>query len=164
MTLTLLQTSFDQLSGDDFPLQNNTSSHGAEKTRTTIASPCTVALIEGRGVASEVGIASYNAETAECVLGQLADTSGYSRTLTFLNIHSPSKIVLCAQPESVQTTSKLFVAVAEHFEAEQLIMWPRKMFNDNAGTQILTSLCLPELLPSVLTGLAKKYIPPLTCL
>ena len=163
MTLTLLQTSFDQLSGDDFPLQDNTSSHGAERTRTTIAPPCIVALIEGRGVASEVGIASYNAETAECVIGQLADTSGYSRTLTFLNVHSPNKIVLCVQSESVQTTSKLFLAVAEQFESERLMMWPRKMFNDSAGTQILTSLCLPELLPSVLTGLAKKYNHPLTC-
>lgn len=155
--MTLSSTNFDQLSGDGFPFQDNTSTPAVERTRTTIASPCIVALIEGRGVASEVGIASYNTETAECIVGQLADTGGYSRTLTFLNVHSPSKIVLCAQSESVQATSKLFVVIAEHFESERLTMWPRKVFNDNAGTHILASLCLPELLPSVLTGLSKKY-------
>ena len=91
-------------------------------------------------------------------MGQLADTSNYSRTLTFLNIHPPSKIIVCDQPECVQSTSKLFVAIAEHLEPERMMTCPRRMFNDNVGTQILTSLCLPELLPSILTGLAKKYV------
>ena len=157
MSSALLLNGLNQ-SSDDESLLQNIPSHGIEKTKTTLTSPCMVALIEGRGVASEVGVASYNTETAECVTGQLADTSGYSRTLTFLNLHSPNKIVLCAQSESVQTTSKLFIAITEHFEARRMMMWPRKMFNDSVGTEMLTSLCLPELLPSILTALAKKYL------
>lgn len=120
-------------------------------------SQCIVALIEGRGIASEVGVACYNTETAECTVGQLADTGAYSRTLTFLGIHSPGRILVCDQSDAVQSTSKLFLAIAEHFESGRMTACPRRMFSDNAGTQILTSLCLPELLPSLLTGLAKRY-------
>lgn len=155
--MTLSASGFDQPSEDGFPLQNNNTSHDVERTRSTQLSQCIVGLIEGRGIASEVGVACYSMETAECTVGQLADTGGYSRTLTFLSIHSPSRILVCDQPEAVQSTSKLFLAVAEHFESERMMACPRRMFSDNAGTQILTTLCLPELLPSLLTGLAKKY-------
>ena len=60
--MTLSASAFDRHSGDEFHLQLNDTSNVAEKTRSTQVSQCIVALIEGRGVASEVGIASYNAE------------------------------------------------------------------------------------------------------
>lgn len=119
-------------------------------------SPCIVAVIEGRGAASDIGIASFNTDTVECTVGQVADTSGYSRTLTFLHVHPPRQIVACAQSEGAQSISKLTLTLSDALGPQKLTMWPRKMFNEAMGAQLIQSLCLPELVPSVMTGIAKK--------
>lgn len=132
--------------------------NGASKKGTTIhsESPCVVAVIEGRGAASDIGIASFNTDTAECSVGQIADTSGYSRTLTFLHVHPPSQIVICAQSEGAQSISKLILVLNDAFGPQRLTTWPRKTFNETIGAQLIQLLCLPELMPSVMTGIAKK--------
>lgn len=143
---------------EDDAVMINTPTAGLSTSKMmTATAPCIAAVIEGRGSASEIGIATYNMETCHCSVAQIADTAGYGRVLTLLNVHQPNQVLCCNSGEGVQSVSKLQVVLADYYALEQLVPWPRKHYNDTQGMYILQSLCLAELLPSASITLAHKY-------
>lgn len=121
-----------------------------------------IAIIEGRGTASEVGIACFDWGKTECNLYQFADTSGYSRTLTIMHLYSPTAIIICQQID-VQSTSKLLVCLNESLncgimdQQQELVMWPRRTFDDNVGRDLVDTFALIEQLGQLQRSLQSRY-------
>lgn len=53
-----------------------------------------VALNEGRGIASEVGLAALDLKTSSCFVSQFADSSTYVRVLHKINILEPVLVLI----------------------------------------------------------------------
>jgi DNA mismatch repair protein MSH4 len=53
-----------------------------------------IALIECRGVAHEVGMATLNKDTGRVMLIQLSDCSTYVKTLHQMHVHTPHMILV----------------------------------------------------------------------
>lgn len=136
-------------------------------TTASMAAPCIAAVIEGRGASSEVGFAAFNQETCQCTLAQLADLSGYARTLTLLNLHRPRQILICRNNCEVggegdegepRNRSKLHLLLEAEFDVEVFVRIPRRAFNDLYGAELLREFCLHEQLSLVHNACRAKYI------
>lgn len=104
-----------------------------------------VAVIEGRGVAHEVGIAALDRDTGHCILVQLGDCQTYVRTLHQLHLHNPCLILvpdtflsasdaaLAAPGKRAANTSLLVECLREEFPHVPLEVVGRRYWNDASG-------------------------------
>ncbi|KAG8885914.1 MutS protein msh4 [Tulasnella sp. 331] len=122
-----------------------------------------VAVIEGRGVGREVGIAALDRGTGQAILIQLADCQTYVKTIVHIRLHSPSLIFvpdtfMSSDPMTARRPSPLLECLREEFEDVPFEQVPRKCWNDTAGLDFVTQLILDdEERPGTLLTLANKY-------
>ncbi|KIO01684.1 hypothetical protein M404DRAFT_16192 [Pisolithus tinctorius Marx 270] len=115
-----------------------------------------VAIFESRGIAHEVGMAAMDKDTGRVVLVQLADCPTYVKTLHQMHIHFP---VLVLVPETFvsaadasfatsgkrpSTTSLLVRFIMEEFQNVPIEPVARKYWNDSAGMDFITQLCVED--------------------
>ncbi|KAI9001578.1 muts domain V-domain-containing protein [Gaertneriomyces semiglobifer] len=98
-----------------------------------------LAISEGRGVASEVGIAAIDLHSNECLLFQVADSQTYLKTLHTIYLTSPAEILLSFSALE-PTRSKLAQAISDAFPLISLVPVSRKHFNDNTGMHLIRHL------------------------
>ncbi|PKC07476.1 hypothetical protein RhiirA5_418180 [Rhizophagus irregularis] len=88
-----------------------------------------VAMIEGRGVATEVGMCFIDLRTSECILSQIADSQTYVKTLHKLNLYNPVEIILSVTAIE-PSKSKLCKILEDNMPMASIIPIGRKYFND----------------------------------
>ncbi|KAH7884107.1 muts domain V-domain-containing protein [Phlebopus sp. FC_14] len=115
-----------------------------------------VALVESRGIAHEVGLAAMDRDTGRVVLVQLADCPTYVKTLHQMHVHCPSLVIvpdtflsatdttLASSGRRPQTTSLLVQFVMEEFPHVPVEPVARKYWNDSAGMDFITQLCVED--------------------
>ncbi|KZT68826.1 hypothetical protein DAEQUDRAFT_751159 [Daedalea quercina L-15889] len=129
-----------------------------------------VAVLEGRGVAREVGIAALEKDTGRVSLVQLADSPTYIKTLHQLHLHSPSLILvpdtflsvsdvsLASGGKKPSAPSVLVQSVMEEFDVPvEPVM--RKYWNETAGLDFVTQLIVDdnERAATIVAASAKYY-------
>ncbi|KAJ7452111.1 DNA mismatch repair protein MutS [Mycena galericulata] len=104
-----------------------------------------IALVEGRGVAREVGIAALDRETGRVMLVQLADCQTYVKTLHQMHLHPP---VLVLVPDTFLSTSDaspqsmLVEYIYEEFPGVPVEPIGRKYWNETGGPYYaLSAVC-----------------------
>ncbi|KAI0735804.1 muts domain V-domain-containing protein [Earliella scabrosa] len=115
-----------------------------------------VAVIEGRGVGREVGIAALDKDTGRVAVIQLADCPTYVKTLHQMHLHYPSMILvpdtflslsdisLTSSGKKPQTTSLLVQCIMEEFEGVPVEPVMRKYWSDNAGLEFINQLTVED--------------------
>ncbi|KAK7688084.1 hypothetical protein QCA50_008454 [Cerrena zonata] len=128
--------------------------HTAASSRHT--SSYVVAVLEGRGVSRDVGMAALDRDTGKVFLVQLADTTTYVKTLQQLNLHTPSLILvpdtfLSASHDPLATggrkpnsTSVLVKRILDEFEGVPMEPVMRKYWNETAGLEFINQLCVED--------------------
>ncbi|KAJ8703274.1 MutS protein msh4 [Pleurotus ostreatus] len=132
-----------------------------------------IALIEGRGVAREVGLAALDKDTGKVVLVQLADCQTYVKTLHQMHLHTPSTILLPdtfisgAGPhgQPAPGASLLVEYIREEFPYVQLEPIGRKFWNEAGGLEFIGQLCVDddERTATMLAVSTKYYALSATC-
>ncbi|KAL7285904.1 hypothetical protein ACG7TL_001015 [Trametes sanguinea] len=115
-----------------------------------------VAVLEGRGVGREVGIAAFDKDTGRVALLQLADCPTYVKTLHQMHLHNPSMILvpdtflsindlsLPSGANRSQTTSMLVQCMTDEFEGVPIEPVMRKYWNENAGLEFVNQLTVDD--------------------
>ncbi|RPD59471.1 hypothetical protein L227DRAFT_549255 [Lentinus tigrinus ALCF2SS1-6] len=115
-----------------------------------------IAVIEGRNVGREVGMAALDKDTGRVALIQLADCPTYVKTLHQMHLHYPSMILVPDTFMSVtdislpsggkkpQTTSLLVQCIMEEFEGVPIEPVMRKYWSDNAGLEFINQLTVED--------------------
>ncbi|KAH8101458.1 muts domain V-domain-containing protein [Cristinia sonorae] len=131
-----------------------------------------VAVLEGRGVGRDVGIAALDKETGRLNLIQLSDSPTYVKTLQQLHIHSPSLIlvpdtflsvndVLLASGGKKPTTTPVLVqCILEEFDYLPVEPVLRRYWNDiSVGLEFVNQLCVDgdERAATIVAASAKYY-------
>ncbi|KAJ8462533.1 hypothetical protein ONZ45_g17900 [Pleurotus djamor] len=111
-----------------------------------------VALIEGRGVAREVGLAALDRDTGKVILIQLADCQTYVKTLHQMHLYFPLVILVPdtfvstteATPglatKNTQNMSMLVEYIREEFPYVPIESVGRKYWNDAGGLEFVDQL------------------------
>ncbi|OCF32989.1 hypothetical protein I316_05327 [Kwoniella heveanensis BCC8398] len=123
-----------------------------------------VAVVQGRGTGTEVGIAAHNLDTGRTVITQLADTPFFYKTIQHLNRHSPCALLVPdvgnARSRNVQYQSgrtKLTEELESHFEVECELV-AREWWNNDYGTNFIINHSInDEHKPSLLMATADKF-------
>ncbi|KAF8555921.1 hypothetical protein OG21DRAFT_1460258, partial [Imleria badia] len=129
-----------------------------------------IALLESRGVAHEVGIAAMDRDTGRVMLVQLADCPTYIKTLHQMHIHYPSLVLvpdtfiaatdatLASAGKKPPTTSLLVQLIMEEFSNIPVEPVARKYWNDGAGMDFITQLCVDnDEWAATLVSVSDKY-------
>ncbi|CAE7201529.1 unnamed protein product, partial [Rhizoctonia solani] len=123
-----------------------------------------IAVLEGRGVAREIGMAALNKATGQCVIFQIPDCQTYVKTLHHLRLHNPSMILvpdtfLPIEPTSKSKVSPLVESINDEFGDEaEIVPIPRKYWNDNDGLDVVNRLIIDNgEKPGTILALSKKY-------
>ncbi|KAI9462694.1 muts domain V-domain-containing protein [Boletus coccyginus] len=129
-----------------------------------------IALLESRGVAHEVGIAAMDRDTGRVMLVQLADCPTYVKTLHQMYIHYPSLVLvpdtfiaatdatLASGGKKPPTTSLLVQFIMEEFPNIPVEPVARKYWNDGAGMDFITQLCVEnDERAATLVSVSDKY-------
>ncbi|KAJ3843139.1 muts domain V-domain-containing protein [Lentinula raphanica] len=118
-----------------------------------------IALLEGRGLGREVGLAALDADTGRVVLVQLSDCQTYVKTLHQMHLHKPSLILvpdtfLSASDAALSviggsnkrtTNSSLLVEfIRDEFPDVDLEPVPRKYWNETSGLEFIQQLCVED--------------------
>ncbi|KAJ7701550.1 muts domain V-domain-containing protein [Mycena rosella] len=123
-----------------------------------------IALLEGRGVAREVGIAALDRDTGRVMLyltiPQLADCQTYVKTLHQMHLHPP---VLVLVPDtfissSGVSSSMLVEYIYEEFPGVPVEPIGRKYWNETGGLEFISQLCVEDdERAGTLLAVANKY-------
>jgi DNA mismatch repair protein MSH4 len=125
-----------------------------------------IAVLEGRGVAREVGLAALDRETGKVIVVQLADNQSYIKTLHQMHLHWPSLILV---PDTflsttdlastrLTTTSLLVQRMQEEFPHIPIEPVARKFWNNTAGLELIHQLCIEdEERAATLVSASNKY-------
>ncbi|KAF9781104.1 muts domain V-domain-containing protein [Thelephora terrestris] len=122
-----------------------------------------VALLEGRGVTREIGMATLNPETGRATMVQLSDLPTYVKTLHQMHIHYPSLVLvpdtfLSPHFSSDAKASLLINSIEGEFEDVPIEPVKRKYWNETVGLQFITQLALDdEERASTLLSASTKY-------
>ncbi|EMD41395.1 hypothetical protein CERSUDRAFT_41819 [Gelatoporia subvermispora B] len=128
-----------------------------------------VAVLEGRGVAREVGIAALDKDTGRVALVQLGDCPTYVKTLHQLHLHSPSLILVpdtffslsdapLASSAKKHNTSLLVECLRDEFEHVAVEPVLRKYWNETAGLEFVNQLTVDDdERPATLVAVSTKY-------
>ncbi|RDX51557.1 hypothetical protein OH76DRAFT_1378852 [Lentinus brumalis] len=115
-----------------------------------------IAVIEGRGIGREVGMAALDKDTGRVALIQLADCPTYVKTLHQMHLHYPSMILvpdtfmsltdisLASGGKKPHTTSLLVQCIMEEFEDVAIEPVMRKYWSDNAGLEFINQLTIED--------------------
>ncbi|KAK7468350.1 MutS protein msh4 [Stygiomarasmius scandens] len=117
-----------------------------------------VALLEGRGVGREVGLAALDRDTGRVVLVQLSDCQTYVKTLHQMHLHNPCLILvpdtfLSSADASIAsrrgsashaTRSLLVDFIREEFPDVPIESVPRKYWNATNGLEFIQQLCVED--------------------
>ncbi|PCH39267.1 hypothetical protein WOLCODRAFT_129135, partial [Wolfiporia cocos MD-104 SS10] len=128
-----------------------------------------IAVLEGRGVSREVGLAALDKDTRRVSLIQLADSPTYIKTLHQLHLHSPSIILvpdtfsslidtpMASGGKKASSTSVLVQCMIEEFDATvDPVM--RKYWNDDAGLAFVNQLIVDDdERPATLVAVSSRY-------
>ncbi|QRW25791.1 DNA mismatch repair protein MutS [Rhizoctonia solani] len=102
-----------------------------------------IAVLEGRGVAREIGMAALNKSTGQCV------SSRSMLTTQWINpVYNPSSILvpdtfLPIEPTSKSKISPLVESIRDEFEDDvDLVPIPRKYWNDGDGLDVVNHLII----------------------
>lgn len=133
----------------------------------------TVAVVEGRGISREVGIAALDKGTGQVILVQLADCQTYVKTLHQLYLHSPCLILV---PDTSITSgeagsgagsgsSLLVEYMRDEFPSVPVEVVGRKYWNSEGGLEFVSQLCVndEERAGTILTVANKYYALSATC-
>ncbi|CAB4414135.1 unnamed protein product [Rhizophagus irregularis] len=115
-----------------------------------------VAMIEGRGVATEVGMCFIDLRTSECILSQIADSQTYVKTLHKLNLYNPVEIILSVTAIE-PSKSKLCKILEDNMPMASIIPIGRKYFNDAIGLNYIKQYSLEEDSASLILGITSKF-------
>ncbi|EJU01521.1 hypothetical protein DACRYDRAFT_89247 [Dacryopinax primogenitus] len=127
-----------------------------------------IAVIEGRGVAREVGIAALDRDTGRTVLLQVADCQTYVKTLHHISLHQPTTLLVLDTALSDRTTGRygtggggpslLVQALQDEFPGAAIEPVARKYWNENAGRDFIKQLIVEdEECPATLVAVHEKY-------
>ncbi|PCH33162.1 hypothetical protein WOLCODRAFT_93032 [Wolfiporia cocos MD-104 SS10] len=128
-----------------------------------------IAVLEGRGVSREVGLAALDKDTGRVSLIQLADSPTYVKTLHQLHLHTPSIILvpdtflsltdttMASGGKKASSTSVLVQCMIEEFDAPvEPVM--RKYWNDAAGLAFVNQLIVDDdERAATLVAMSSKY-------
>ncbi|CUA71875.1 MutS protein homolog 4 [Rhizoctonia solani] len=154
-------------SGSRPPTSTSRPSTSRPTTAASTVGDCSnyvIAVLEGRGVAREIGMAALNKTTGHCVIFQIPDCQTYVKTLHHLRLHSPSSILVPDTFLPIELTSKskispLVECISDEFSNEvEMVPIPRKYWNDNDGMDVVNRLILDNgEKPGTIFALSKKY-------
>ncbi|KAJ7160996.1 muts domain V-domain-containing protein [Mycena filopes] len=120
-----------------------------------------IALLEGRGVAREVGMAALDRDTGRVMLVQLADSQTYVKTLHQMHLHPPVLILVpdtFLSSSEVSPTSLLVEYIYEEFPGVPVEPIGRKYWNETGGLEFVSQLCVEDdERAGTLLGVANKY-------
>ncbi|KAJ7456917.1 muts domain V-domain-containing protein [Mycena latifolia] len=120
-----------------------------------------VALLEGRGVAREVGIAALDRDTGRVMLVQLADCQTYVKTLHQMHLHSPALVLVpdtFISPSGASPPSMLVEYICEEFPGVPVEPIGRKYWNETGGLEFISQLCVEDdERAGTLLAVANKY-------
>ncbi|KAF9482407.1 hypothetical protein BDN70DRAFT_853443 [Pholiota conissans] len=115
-----------------------------------------VAVLEGRGVSREVGIAALDKDTGKVMLVQVADCQTYVKTLHQMHLHRPclvlipdtflstSDAALAPAGKRAVSTSLLVEYIREEFPGVQMEPVGRRYWNDSGGLEFILQLCVED--------------------
>ncbi|CAG8611279.1 2676_t:CDS:10 [Ambispora gerdemannii] len=115
-----------------------------------------VAVIEGRGVASEVGMCFIDLKTSECILSQISDSQTYVKTLHKMNLYEPAEILLSTTAFE-PAKSKLCKIFEENMQSAIVTPIGRKYFNDVVGMNYIKQYGIEEDSAVLILGLMSKF-------
>ncbi|CAO3593979.1 unnamed protein product [Absidia cylindrospora] len=115
-----------------------------------------MAITEGCGVATEVGICYIHLPSSECTMAQISDLQTFSKTMLKIHLANPAKILVTASPTTNPMT-KLMQLVEKHFPRIELMSLPRRDFNDEEGLQFIKKFGIEESVTSLLRVISAKY-------
>ncbi|ORZ23987.1 muts domain V-domain-containing protein [Absidia repens] len=134
-----------------------TSSQRAPPRTSLITQNATImAITEGCGVATEVGICYIHLPSSECTMAQISDLQTFSKTMLKIYLANPAKILVTASPTTSPMT-KLMQLVEKHFPRIELMSLPRREFNDEEGLQFIKKFGIEESVTSLLRVISAKY-------
>ncbi|KAJ7353331.1 muts domain V-domain-containing protein [Mycena albidolilacea] len=120
-----------------------------------------IAILEGRGVAREVGMAALDRETGRVMLVQLADCQTYVKTLHQMHLHPPVTVLV---PDTFLSTSDasspsmLVEYIYEEFPGVPVEPIGRKYWNEINGLEFISQLCVEDdERAGTLLAVANKY-------
>ncbi|KAI8336838.1 DNA mismatch repair protein Msh4 [Chlamydoabsidia padenii] len=114
-----------------------------------------MAIAEGCGIGTEVGVSYIHLPSSECTLSQISDLPTFTKTMLKIYLANPSKILITKSP--VEPSTKLIQMIEKHFPQVQIMSLPRKNFNDKDGLAYIQKLGSPEHVVSLLRALSSKY-------
>ncbi|KAJ3510448.1 hypothetical protein NLJ89_g4672 [Agrocybe chaxingu] len=115
-----------------------------------------IAVLEGRGVSREVGIAALDRDTGKVVLVQVADCQTYVKSLHQIHLHTPCLILipdtflsasdaaLAPSGKRSASTSLLVEYIREEFPGIQTEPVGRRYWNDAGGLEFVLQLCVED--------------------
>ncbi|KAK2726313.1 mutS protein homolog 4-like isoform X2 [Artemia franciscana] len=116
-----------------------------------------VALVEGRGYArGEVGMVALFQTSPKMIICQIPDSPMYNRTITQLNVFSPSEIIVPVTVTDGLENNHLTETIRRSFPNVPLNAIPRKFFSDQLGLQYVKKLAMPKC-ASVHHIISQKY-------
>ncbi|KAI7863458.1 muts domain V-domain-containing protein [Spinellus fusiger] len=116
-----------------------------------------MAITEGRGVATEVGLCMLHFRSNECTLSQFADSQTYVKSLYHIHLNDPQKILMMSASNNVIGDSKLHQLIEQYFPNITIVTLPRKYFSDETGMTFLKDYGIQEDISSLILGLSTKY-------
>ncbi|XP_065567664.1 mutS protein homolog 4-like isoform X3 [Artemia franciscana] len=115
------------------------------------------ALVEGRGYArGEVGMVALFQTSPKMIICQIPDSPMYNRTITQLNVFSPSEIIVPVTVTDGLENNHLTETIRRSFPNVPLNAIPRKFFSDQLGLQYVKKLAMPKC-ASVHHIISQKY-------
>ncbi|SAL94820.1 hypothetical protein [Absidia glauca] len=114
-----------------------------------------MAITEGCGVATEVGICYMHLPSGKCTLAQISDLSTFTKTMLKIYLANPSKVLVTRPPSEPPTM--LIQMIEKHFPQVQLLPFPRKNFDDKDGLAYIQKFGFSENVVSLLRALSAKY-------
>ncbi|KAH9891206.1 muts domain V-domain-containing protein [Cubamyces lactineus] len=130
------------------------------RPQTAVSSPpegsFIIAVLEGRGVGREVGMAALDKETGRVALIQLADCPTYVKTLHQMHLHYPAMILvpdtffsltdtsLPSGANNLRSTSVLVQCITDEFDGVPIEPVMRKYWNENAGLEFVSQLTVDD--------------------
>ncbi|KAL1749149.1 muts domain V-domain-containing protein [Schizophyllum fasciatum] len=115
-----------------------------------------VAVLEGRGVSREVGMAALEKDTGQVVLVQISDCPTYVKTLHQMHLHRPALVLVpdtfvasadgatTSGGKRVNSTSVLVEAIEEEFPEVPVEAVGRKYWNETSGLDFIQQLCVED--------------------
>ncbi|KAI9452181.1 muts domain V-domain-containing protein [Lactarius psammicola] len=129
-----------------------------------------IALLEGRGIAREVGIAALDRDTARVMLIQLADCQTYVKTLHQMHLHYPALVLVpdtfLSPKDSLRPSSRnkptspslLVQRLCDEFPGVPVEPVLRKFWNEDAGLEFVSQLCVQdEERAAMILAVSRKY-------